>query len=54
MPSVTPKQAGFMALCSSLKGRKKARGKCPPVSVAREFSVADKGKALAKSLKRKN
>lgn len=42
MPSKTKKQARFMALCASKKGRAKARGKCPPESVAEEFAAADR------------
>ena len=57
MPSPTNRSARFMALCSSLKGRKKAREKCPPMDVAREFHAADKAMgertALAKALKGK-
>jgi hypothetical protein len=45
MPSVSPKQARFMAMCASVKGRKKARGKCPPMETAHEFHEADKAKA---------
>lgn len=44
MPSKTKKQARFMALCANPSGRRKARGKCPPKSVAREFAAADRGK----------
>lgn len=43
MPSKTAKQHRFMAMCSTPKGRKKARGKCPPLKVAREFRHADRG-----------
>jgi len=42
MPSKTPKQARFMALCASGKGRAKAKGQCPPKKVAREFVKADR------------
>ena len=44
MPSTTKKQARFMRMCSSPKGRAAARGKCPPVKVAKEFSHTKKGK----------
>lgn len=37
MPAKTKKQQRFMAMCSTPAGRKKARGKCPPVKVAKEF-----------------
>ena len=43
MPSKTRKQRNFMAMCASSKGRAKAKGKCPPKKVAREFVKADKG-----------
>jgi hypothetical protein len=26
-----------MAMCSTAKGRKKAKGKCPPVKVAKKY-----------------
>ena len=59
MPSVSGPQARLMALCSTLKGRRKARGKCPDIKTAREFHAADKALArqrkghLARVLKRK-
>lgn len=37
MPAVSKRQQRYMAMCSTPKGRKKAKGKCPPVSVAKEF-----------------
>lgn len=45
MPSKTPKQRRFMAMCASPKGRAKAKGKCPPAKVAKEFAAADRRKA---------
>lgn len=33
----SPKTHNFMALCSTLKGRSKARKKCPTVKVARKL-----------------
>lgn len=36
----TRKQKNFARLCSSRKGRKKARKKCPPVKVAKEMAKA--------------
>ena len=39
MPSKSKAQAGFMAVCGYAPS--KARGKCPPKSVAREFAKAD-------------
>lgn len=44
MPSKTPKQQRFMAMCSTTKGRAKARGKCPPRKVAEEFKELDRTK----------
>lgn len=43
MPSKTEKQRRFMAMCSTPKGRAKAKSKCPPQKVAMEFRHADKG-----------
>ncbi len=37
MPAKTEKQRRYMAMCSTTKGRKKARGKCPPKKVAKKF-----------------
>lgn len=37
MPSKTPKQARFMRMCASDKGRKSATTPCPPKKTAREF-----------------
>jgi len=47
MPAKTKKQQRFMAMCTTPKGRKKAKGKCPPQNVAEEF------KHLKKSSKKK-
>ena len=44
MPSKTPKQQRFMAMCSTPKGRQKAKGKCPSVAVAKEFRHLKKGR----------
>ena len=43
MPAKTKKQQRFMGMCSTPKGRAKARGKCPSVKVAREFAHKPKG-----------
>lgn len=43
MPAVSEKQRKFMAMCSTSEGRRKAKGKCPPMEVAREFMHAPKG-----------
>ena len=37
MPAKTEKQRKFMAACSTKKGRKKMKKKCPSVKVAKEF-----------------
>ncbi len=42
MPAKSEKQRRFMAMCAHSPG--KARGKCPPRKVAREFSHAPKKK----------
>ncbi len=34
----TKLQKGLFGLCSSLEGRRKARGKCPPLSQARKLA----------------
>lgn len=44
MPSKTPKQARFMRMCSSAKGRKKAGTSCPPKSVAKKYARSDRRK----------
>ena len=41
MPSKSAKQARFMRMCASEKGRRKAGKKCPPKRVAREYVKAD-------------
>ena len=45
MPSKTRKQYNFMAMCASSKGRAKAKGRCPPKKVAKEFLKAGKRKS---------
>lgn len=37
MPAKTERQRRFMAMCANPKTRKKAKGKCPPISVAEEY-----------------
>lgn len=44
MPPKTRRQQRFMGMCSTAKGRKKARAKCPPKKVAREFRRMRKAK----------
>jgi len=41
MPATSARQQRYMAMCSHNPG--KARGKCPPHSVAEEFSHKPKG-----------
>ena len=48
MPSKTKKQARFMAMCATPKGRKKAKGKCPPKKVAKEYARHDRRKRSGK------
>lgn len=36
-PFASDKQKKFMYMCSSPKGRRKARGKCPPMKVVVEY-----------------
>ena len=48
MPSKTQKQARFMAMCATSKGRAKAKGKCPPVRVAKEYARHDRRKRSGK------
>ena len=50
MPSTSAKQARFMAMCRH--SPQHARGKCPPMKVAREFNAADAAQALSKRKKR--
>ena len=46
MPSTSKKQARFMAMCAhSPSGAKK---ECPPMRVAKEFNLADKGTGILK------
>lgn len=45
MPAKTAKQQRFMSMCSARRGRAKAKGKCPPVKVAKEFRKMGKRKA---------
>jgi len=52
MPAKSKAQQRFMGLCSSSEGRKKAYGKCPPVSVAKEFARTPRGKLPEKAKKR--
>lgn len=42
MPAKSAKQQRFMGMCSTMEGRKKAKGDCPPMKVAKEFSKKPK------------
>lgn len=37
MPAKTEKQRRYMAMCSTAKGRAKAKKRCPGVKVTKEF-----------------
>ena len=51
MPSVSGKQARFMAMCAH--DPEHARGTCPSMKVAREYNRADKGSGmLSRAVKR--
>jgi hypothetical protein len=53
MPAVSKAQHKFMGLCSSHKGRAKAKGKCPPMSVAKEYAHTSGKRLPEKAKKRK-
>ena len=53
MPATSKAQQAFMGMCSAAAGRKKAKGKCPPLSVAKEFAHAPKGKKLREKAKKR-
>jgi len=36
-PAKSKAQQKFMGMCSTKKGRKKAKGKCPSVKIAKKF-----------------
>lgn len=46
MPAKSEAQRKFMGMCSTTEGRSKAKGKCPPISVAKEYAHKSKGKNL--------
>jgi len=37
MPAKTKRQQRFMGMCSTPAGRKKAKGKCPSMKVAKKY-----------------
>jgi len=47
MPSTSKKMAGFMAVCAY--NPSKARKKCPPRNVSKEFARADAARAKRNS-----
>jgi len=44
MPGKTAKQRRYMGMCTTRKGRKAARRKCPPIAVARKFARTPRGR----------
>lgn len=54
MPATTLAQQKFMGMCTTSEGRAKARGKCPPLSVAREFARKPTGKTLPEKAKKRS
>lgn len=51
MPSTSPKQARFMAMCAH--NPQHAAGKCPSTKVAKEFNQADKGTGILRGSHKK-
>jgi len=51
MPSTSTKQARYMAMCAHRPEH--ARGKCPPMKVAREFNQADARAGRAAAVKKR-
>lgn len=51
MPAKSQAQQRFMGMCSTVKGRAKVKGKCPPMAVAKEYAHAPKGKKLFERVK---
>lgn len=43
MPAKSAKQQRFMGMCSTMEGRKKAKGKCPSKSTAKKYAKKPKG-----------
>ena len=54
MPAVSEAQRRFMGLCSASSGRKKAKGKCPPMKSAKEFLHLSAGKKLPEKVKKRS
>ena len=54
MPAKSEAQRKFMGMCSTSEGRSKAKGKCPPMSVAKEYAHATKNKKLPDKVKGKS
>lgn len=54
MPAKSEAQRRFMGLCSTSEGRAKAKRKCPPSSVAKEYAHAPAGKHLPEKVKKRN
>lgn len=53
MPAVSKVQFKFMQMCKTPAGRKKAKGKCPPLSVASEYAHASDYESLPERAKKK-
>ena len=53
MPAKSKAQQRFMGMCSTPEGRAKAKGKCPPLSVAKDFARKPKHGYASKELKGK-
>lgn len=54
MPAVSIVQQHFMGMCKTPEGRRKAQGKCPPLSVAEEFAHKPVGKKLPFKAKKRS
>ena len=51
MPSTSPKQARFMAMCAH--SPQHAKGKCPSHAVSAEFNQADRNTGILSEAKRR-
>lgn len=51
MPGKTAKQRRYMGMCSTTKGRAKAKDKCPPMKVAKEMAAKPRSKGKYKRKK---
>lgn len=53
MPAKSKAHQRFMGMCSTSAGRAKVKGKCPPMSVAREYAHAPAGGRLREKAKKR-